>query len=81
MHISIKKTAGKKKIELVKNFNFKLVSMETFQQNKDSIKSSFSNPVFFYLFDYEGEKLDSLREWKLTNIDIHKIPEIFNGDS
>ena len=79
--ISIKKTAGKKKIELVKNFNFKLVSMETFQQNKDSIKSSFSNPVFFYLFDYEGEKLDSLREWKLTNIDIHKIPEIFNGDS
>lgn len=79
--ISIKKMASAKKIELVNNFNFKLISMETFEQNKDSIKSSFSNPVFFYLFDYEGEGLDFFREYKLTNIDIHKIPEIFKGDS
>lgn len=76
-------SASRKKINTVSNFNFRLISKDTFIKYQDEIKTILSNQVVFYLNNLiiRNSLVIPNREFLIpNNVDNTFILRIFSGD-
>ena len=76
-------SASRKKINTVSNFNFRLISKDTFIKYQDEIRTILSNQVVFYLNNLIIRNILDIpnREFLIpNNVSNTLILQIFSGD-
>ena len=76
-------SASRKKINTVSNFNFRLISKDTFIENQNEIRTILSNQVVFYLDNLIIRNSLAIpnREFLIpNNVNNTVISQIFSGD-
>lgn len=76
-------SASRKKINAVSNFNFRLISKDTFIENQNEMRTILSNQVVFYLDNLIIRNISAIpnREFLIpSNVNKSLILQIFSGD-
>ena len=79
----VKLSASRKKINAVSNFNFRLISKDTFIENQNEMRTILSNQVVFYLDNLIIRNISAIpnREFLIpSNVNKSLILQIFSGD-
>lgn len=76
-------SVSRKKINAVSNFNFRLISKDTFIENQNEMRTILSNQVVFYLDNLIIRNISAIpnREFLIpSNVNKSLILQIFSGD-
>ncbi|MDR9571551.1 hypothetical protein RI569_07325 [Streptococcus pneumoniae] len=80
---TVELSASRKKINAISNFNFRLISKDTFIENQNEIRTILSNQVVFYLDNLIIRNISGVlnREFLIpNNVNKSLILQIFSGD-
>lgn len=80
---TVELSASRKKINAISNFNFRLISKDTFIENQNEIRTILSNQVVFYLDNLIIRNISGIpnREFLIpNNVNKPLILQIFSGD-